>query len=1158
MITGHTGISDQRRLSSDPYPGRKNDFTLSGSRKVVDRRGEFMTRKILAILLLCISLLLFLICILLIFNLSKTTSNVAVQHPSSNNQASGGTTARIDSTTLAALLGLGGIAIGSLISGFFTLQQTKKSKIHERDLQKKQHQHEQEMLKMQKELDAMRTIEDQKSQIQYKNAEAARSTMQQAQSIVERVRAYEEALYADPGIASLKILDMPSPLSVTSVYVRLRVHKEARMSFALDSLLQEAETSLDPRVLLQANRIFLENRFKTALDPDDAIRHYKHCVIVGDPGAGKTTLLKYLVLKSISKQLTGLPSLPIHIELNAFVTSKYTNLIDFAAAKWDEKYGFPRSEARTYIIKSLKDGNAILLLDALDETVVGETPERAETSYTNVVKSITHIATRYYHAPIVVTARKAGYQQRATLPGFTELEILDFRPQDIRQFVTNWFASHPDPQKRANAIELNNKLERNPRIQALAANPLLLSLIVIVYEAHLDLPDRRAELYKQCVDTLLTKWDASRNVRRRREFKPEHKLQLLEEVAWHFHNQGQRYFPEKDLSLLIEDFLPAVNLPREQHKEILDEIANENGLLKEQARGWHGFLHLTLQEYFVAQRVSDRNQLGLLLSHWGEPWWEEVILLYAGHTSDAGLMLKMLIGQDNKGIPQKDIFYTNLILAGRCLAARPIIRQTDLREIILNQLLSVLLQTPYSLIRELIAETLAEIGGEEVNRHLIDLLLNKQPHLSIRVSVAVALGKIGDRTISHALLKVLANSQTHPKVREATAYALGELGDHSIIWALLSMITDVNLNESLRICIIKTIGELGAKEAIPCLLQGLSNLTLTIPTRGEIALCLGKFGDRSVVPVLLQLLLDTAGVPDLQCAIIDALGVLGEPSAIAPLFYLLKNSAGKAKLLSHLGRALSQLGDSSVKLSLLQLLQNPKVDTQIRQAAANALGILGDRSTTLQLVPLLSDPQTKLAVGQSIVATLVTLGHDAIAPQLLALASNSHTAVHLRIVIIDALGLMNNRSILPDLTRLLEKEKQMSISSHVANAMAQLGDRKVIPLLLDLLSTATIDPNLQWHIIKTLGQMKERSAAPLLLELRSVVLVLLELLSAPLRDSMLQMTILDVLGQLIDDEEMIQKLLPFLSNPSLADQVHRILWAISRRTGKRILDPIDV
>src|SRR5207248_841286 len=92
--------------------------------------------------------------------------------------------------------------------------------------------------------------------------------------------------------------------------------------------------------------------------------------------------------------------------------------------------------------------------------------------------------------------------------------------------------------KRANAEDLNARLERHLPIQALAANPLLLTLIVIVYEAQLDLPDRRAELYKQCVETLLTKWDATRNVRRRREFKPEHKRQLLQQVAWYFHIQG--------------------------------------------------------------------------------------------------------------------------------------------------------------------------------------------------------------------------------------------------------------------------------------------------------------------------------------------------------------------------------------------------------------------------------------------------------------------------------------------------------------------------------------------------------------------------------------------------------------------------------------------
>ena len=163
------------------------------------------------------------------------------------------------------------------------------------------------------------------------------------------------------------------------------------------------------------------------------------------------------------------------------------------------------------------------------------------------------------------------------------------------ELFLKWFACAHDRQKEATTLDLNAKLRRNARIQALAANPLLLSLIVLVYEAQLDLPDRRADLYKRCVEVLLTEWDARRNIRRRREFKPEHKQQLLAGLAWHFHTQGRRYFPERELQVEIARFLPALGLLVQQYERVLKEITNENGLLKEQARGWYGFLHLMLK-----------------------------------------------------------------------------------------------------------------------------------------------------------------------------------------------------------------------------------------------------------------------------------------------------------------------------------------------------------------------------------------------------------------------------------------------------------------------------------------------------------------------------------------------------------------------------------
>ena len=96
--------------------------------------------------------------------------------------------------------------------------------------------------------------------------------------------------------------------------------------------------------------------------------------------------------------------------------------------------------------------------------------------------------------------------------------------------------------------------------------------------------------------------------------------------------------------------------------------------------GWYGFLHLTLQEYFAATALLERGQEGidLLLRKRFDPWWEEVILLFAGATPDAGPLLRgMRSGED-------DIFHSDLFLAARCLSGVPRISDPSLRDEILT------------------------------------------------------------------------------------------------------------------------------------------------------------------------------------------------------------------------------------------------------------------------------------------------------------------------------------------------------------------------------------------------------------------------------------------------------------------------------------------
>jgi predicted NACHT family NTPase len=532
--------------------------------------------------------------------------------------------------------------------------------------------------------------------------ENRRQRMLDAVSDDERVSLYCEALLADPRITMLQILDMQSPLEVARVYVELRISEERQRRYDTPLIDEEsAKNTLedDPDVWIEEERQRRERRGELIYDPEKAIHTFHRCVIMGDPGAGKTTLLRHLAIMAAQRSIAGTPSLlPIYVELQSFVRSGLHDLLDFVSATWEGAYALPAQQARLLLANYLDEGKALLLLDALDESLVGETPEAAEQSYEAISQSILNIAADYPKAPMVVTMRKASSRQHKPLVGFTALEVMDFRFEDVKQFVQNWYDAAHDPHAEEKAADLIKRLEANPPLQTLAANPLLLTLIVLAHEDHLDLPERRAELYRICIETLLTKSDARRGIGRRQEFKPEQKHQLLKVIAWLFHRKRQRYFTEHDLLQVIAEFLPAISLPAERNHDILQEIESEQGVLKEQAPGWHGFLHLTVQEYFAAEYIDDHQNYAELLRHRADPWWEEVLLLYVGITPDASLFLQELCSENSS--LHEDIFYTNLLLAGRCLTARPTVRETGLRTQIIERLFELLISSQYSLLRQ--------------------------------------------------------------------------------------------------------------------------------------------------------------------------------------------------------------------------------------------------------------------------------------------------------------------------------------------------------------------------------------------------------------------------------------------------------------------------
>jgi HEAT repeat protein len=915
----------------------------------------------------------------------------------------------------------------------------------------------------------MQKEQDEPYKHQETEAETAQAALLRAHTLAERVAAYRKALQSDPRIARLHLLEMTRPLEVTDGYIPLHLHQNTKPGYDLDWALQER--MIQPHDLLRANQRQVERWASYPLIPEQALRMYKRCVIVGAPGTGKTTLLKYLALQAIAQQLRGLPALPIHVALPAFARSGHRDLLAYASAVWEERYNFPQAQALDDIQEQLQDGDALLLLDGFDETGAETTQEPAENASYQISKAIMDVATRYPHAPIVVTARKADSHQHTRLAGFTELEVrdVDLRRKETNQFVERWFASQLDPSRRGMASEFYAQLERTARMQVLAANPLLLSLLLSVYADRGALPERRAALYSQYVETQLTQWDASRTFRRMHAFKPEHHHQLLETVAWHFHQQGQCSFSERALLEVIATFLPTIGLLPEQNGQVLAEIAAENGLLKEQAPGWYGFVHLTFQEYFAACYAARHQELDLLLQRRDDPWWEAVLFFYAGCIADVSLLLQHLLGLTPTHPLRDDLFHTNLILAGRCLAAAdPTVRHIPLSQEVVTRLFQVLKTTRYALTQAQVAETLAGIGKTTVIVQLAQLSCDEPLDSRMRQRIAAALWQSGERAIVLQLAYLLTDRRLDSGVRQSITEALGQLGERSMVPQLLQLLSDEQLDVWVRQCIAGALGQLGESSIAPQLVQLLFDEQLSSQVRQNIAYKLGQLGEHSIVPRLLQLLSDEQLDMSLRGSIAEALGQLGERSMVPRLLQLLAEGDLDWSMRQSIAKALGQLGEHSMVPQLVQLLSDDQLDSRVRQRIAEALG---ERSIAPQLLELLSDGQLNWSVRQRLAYALGQVGERSIAPQLLQLLSDDQLDSRVRQRIARALGRIGEPSIVPQLLQLLSDDPlDQSLRQCIAEALSTLAtDEATIQALAALLSTSDIADSIH-HLLWTMSR----------------------------------------------------------------------------------------
>jgi predicted NACHT family NTPase len=433
--------------------------------------------------------------------------------------------------------------------------------------------------------------------------------------------------------SSMRVLDMTRPVALIGsrgIYTNVNILEKisARRRLGLTELLQEFD-------LNTFDRFGLSKITEVRVPGLDAANRYSKLVLLGKPGAGKTTFLKYLAMKCLDGEFKA-DFVPVFITLRDFAEVSHTkDLLEFITNQYGEE-----------LKNIIQHGKALILLDGLDE-IRGQDVSR-------VVNQVRQLSTYFSDNRFIVTCRIAAIEY--VFENFVEVEIADFDLSQINTFAVNWFS-----QKNSSKAKIfTQKLKENRFIQELATNPLLLTLLCLVFEESGDFPANHSELYEEGINILLKKWDGQRNIERDQIYKNlsfRRKEDLLSYIAWKTFTRGDYFFKRRDVERYIAEYLcnltdsendiPSLEL---DSKAVLKSIEAQHSLLVERARDIYSFSHLVFHEYFVARgiianatfRKPDYDALKALVEHISEPCWREVFILVANMLASADELLLLM------------------------------------------------------------------------------------------------------------------------------------------------------------------------------------------------------------------------------------------------------------------------------------------------------------------------------------------------------------------------------------------------------------------------------------------------------------------------------------------------------------------------------------
>jgi formylglycine-generating enzyme required for sulfatase activity/energy-coupling factor transporter ATP-binding protein EcfA2 len=415
----------------------------------------------------------------------------------------------------------------------------------------------------------------------------------------------------------------------------------------------------------------------------EAMIRYHRLVLLGSPGSGKSTFVRHLAW-SIAQHTLGQPmsepalptalrqKLPAILPLRRLAALLEEEPNTLTAVKrglveeMQQHYAGAVDVAQV-LGMAMDRGAIVLLFDGLDEVpVVGASGQRASRAAT--FAAVREIAQACPAVPTVVTCRVRAYEpfQEMGIAGWHDEELAAFTFGQIQHFVRAWYRElaikAPELVKPAQAEAYTTELLdalRNPmqqRLRAIAANPLLLTMMAWVLCNEGELPRDRPTLYEHILRQLLWQWDKLRQYEdlaayaRLVDMSSDSIRPVFDSLSYKAHRDansedGRGRLTEHAIRTALEDHFVQAGVLKDEAARIavrcVEYFDFRSGLLQPdgQQRDVYVFAHLTLQEHCAGRHIvfGSTDPVALVMQHRGDDRWREPIFLGLGLAPPADL-----------------------------------------------------------------------------------------------------------------------------------------------------------------------------------------------------------------------------------------------------------------------------------------------------------------------------------------------------------------------------------------------------------------------------------------------------------------------------------------------------------------------------------------